>query len=162
MGSIRKMVKYWLMKSEPGCYSIDHLKQDKTTYWDGVRNYQARNMIQNDMSVGDQVLFYHSNATPSGIAGVATISKAPYPDFTAWDPSHEHFDPKTSKEKPTWWMVDIQYSEKFTHFLGLPTLHQIPELSQMMVLKKGSRLSVQPVTEQEFTTVLNWGRKPAK
>ena len=140
----------WLLKSEPSCYSIDELKRDKETYWDGVRNYQARNFMQKDMAVGDRVFFYHSNATPTGIAGIAQISRLAVPDFTGWDPKSDHFDPKAGPEHPIWWMVYLKYIEKFAHIIPLSTLHTHPQLTGMPLLQKGSRLSVQPVSPAHF------------
>lgn len=151
--------RYWLMKSEPSCYSIDMLKRDQTTYWSGVRNYQARNFMRDDMRKGDEVLFYHSNATPSGVAGIARIEKTGYPDFTAWDPKDEHFDPKASEEKPIWYMVDVRYVETFQTLVSLDAIKREPGLSGMMVIQRGSRLSVQPVTPEQFKRVVSMGRK---
>jgi predicted RNA-binding protein with PUA-like domain len=151
----------WLMKTEPGCYGIKDLKKDGSTYWDGIRNFQARNFIRDDIKVGDMVLFYHSNAEPSGIAGVAKVSKAPYPDFTAWDPTHEHFDPKSKADAPTWFMVDIAYVSTFKRFLSLDDLRQIPELQDLLVLKKGNRLSVMPVSQEHCDLITKLGKSYA-
>ena len=112
-------MNFWLMKSEPGCYSIDDLKQDKTTHWDGVRNYQARNMMRDDMKKKDLVLFYHSNAKPTGIAGIAEVIKEGYPDHTAMDPNSEHPDPKSTPDNPRWYMVDIRFKKKFNSIISL-------------------------------------------
>ena len=149
-------MKYWLLKSEPECFSIDSLRAEtnQTTYWDGVRNYQARNYIRDDMKVGDQVFFYHSNANPPGIAGVAKIVRAAYPDFTAFDPRHEHFDPKSKHESPTWMMVDIKLVRKFKRLLSLDELKLQPFLAGLVLLQKGSRLSVQPVSAEHFAAIL--------
>ncbi|MEZ6137164.1 MAG: EVE domain-containing protein [Pirellulaceae bacterium] len=148
--------RFWLLKSEPDVFSIDDLATSprQTTYWDGVRNYQARNTLRDDMKIGDQVLFYHSNSKPPGIAGVAEVVREGYPDFTAWDEDDPHFDPKSDKNNPTWMMVDIKLIEKFPRELGLPQLREMPELADMVLLRRGSRLSVQPVTPQEFEAVL--------
>jgi predicted RNA-binding protein with PUA-like domain len=143
-------MKYWLMKSEPSVYSIDDLKKEGTTMWDGVRNYQARNFMMKDMKVGDKVLFYHSNADPPGIAGIAQVSKESYPDPTQFDPSSKYFDQKSSKENPRWFLVDIAFVSKFDTLIPLETLKSDPELHDMMVVQKGQRLSVQPVTKEEF------------
>lgn len=148
---------YWLMKSEPTSYSIDHLQKDKITFWNGVRNYQARNFMRDDMKVGDGVLFYHSNADPSGIAGMAKIVKAGYPDHTQFDVKSPYFDPKASTQKPIWFMVDIVFVRKFKNFLELDLLRHAPGLENMMVLKRGSRLSVQPVTAREFEMITRMG-----
>lgn len=146
------MTKYWLMKSEPSCFSIDDLRNspNQTSPWDGVRNYQARNFMRNDMSIGDQVLFYHSNCNPPGIIGIAEVTSKAYPDYTAWDPESEHPDPKSTVENPRWFMVDIQFREKFDHLISLEQLKHYPELSKMLLLRKGNRLSVLPVTQEEW------------
>ncbi|RAP30303.1 EVE domain-containing protein [Candidatus Marinamargulisbacteria bacterium SCGC AG-343-D04] len=143
-------MRYWLMKSEPNVYSIDDLERDNVTHWEGVRNYQARNFMRDDMSVGDQVLFYHSNAKPPGIAGFATVSKTAYPDFFAWDPASKYFDSKSSPEKPIWMMVEVKFIKKLSSLISLDSLKTYPELAEMMVLRKGSRLSVQPVEKKHF------------
>ena len=152
------MPSYWLMKSEPSTYSIDDLKKYGHTYWDGVRNYQARNFMRDRMKKGDLVLFYHSNAEPSGIAGVARIRKEGYPDFTAWDKKDVHFDPKSTKEKPLWLMVDIEFMEKFSRFISLEDIKAQSKLKDMMVVQKGSRLSVQPVSSAHFEILRDMGR----
>lgn len=144
---------YWLMKTEPGCYSIDDLQKDKVTYWDGVRNYQARNFMRDQMKVGDLVLFYHSNAEPSGVAGIARVVKAGYHDHTELDPKEKHFDPKASASKPIWFMVDVGFVKKFSKVIDLKFLRACPGLEKMALLQKGSRLSVQPVTEKEFKII---------
>lgn len=144
------------MKSEPDCFSIDDLANapNKTTYWDGVRNYQARNFMRDDMKKGDWVLYYHSNADPSGIAGLATVAKEAYPDFTAFDPRHQHYDPKSRQEFPTWFMVDLKFKRKFKNLIPLSQLRVQPELDGMTLMQKGSRLSVQPVSEEHFQFIL--------
>lgn len=149
-------MKYWLMKTEPDVFSIDNLIQapHQTTHWDGVRNYQARNYMRDEMSVGDGVLVYHSNAEPSAIVGTATIAKAAYPDWTAWDPADPHFDPKTDPQNPRWFMVDIQFETKFARQLPLAELRTVAALEGMVLLQKGTRLSVQPVTKKQFTTIV--------
>ena len=151
--------QYWLMKSEPGVFSIDDLQREKKTCWDGVRNYQARNFMRDTMQVGDEVLFYHSNAEPSGVAGRARICKTAYPDFSAWDKKSKHFDPKSPQDKPTWYMVDIAFVERFPELLPLGQLKADPALSGMMVIQKGSRLSVQPVTKKHFDRVVHLARE---
>jgi predicted RNA-binding protein with PUA-like domain len=148
-------MNYWLMKSEPEAFSIDDLADapKKTTHWDGVRNYQARNFMRDEMKTGDQVLFYHSNAKPPGVAGVARVVKEGYPDFTAFDPNDKHYDPKSKQEDPRWFMVDIKLVKKFKQLIPLPELKQIKALDGMVLLQKGSRLSVQPVTKKQFDTI---------
>ena len=150
--------KYWLMKCEPGAYSIDDLARDGKTSWEGVRNYQARNFMRDEMRVGDGVLFYASNADPSGVAGVAEIVRAGYPDAFAWKKGHEYFDEGSTKTSPTWYMVDIGFVEKFPGIVSLETLKRTKGLEDMVVTKKGSRLSVQPVTRAEFDIVVRLGR----
>jgi predicted RNA-binding protein with PUA-like domain len=154
---------YWLLKSEPGCYSIDDLanEKNKTTFWDGVRNYQARNFIRDEMKKGDKVLFYHSGANPPGVAGVAKIVKESYPDFTAFDPKNNHFDPKSKQESPRWFMVDVKLEKKLKRFVSLDELRNVKSLDGMVLLQKGSRLSVQPVTKKQFETVCKQADKPA-
>jgi len=150
------MPRYWLMKSEPDCFSIDDLAAapNKTTFWDGVRNYQARNLMRDEIKKGDVVLFYHSNAQPPGIAGLATVVKEAYPDFTAFDPNNHHYDPKSKQDSPTWMMVDIKFKKKFKCLLSLPELRSQPDLAGMALLQKGSRLSVQPVSEEHFQLIM--------
>ncbi|MBX2993722.1 MAG: EVE domain-containing protein [Bdellovibrionaceae bacterium] len=149
--------KYWLMKSEPETYSISHLQKDKKTWWTGVRNYQARNFMMNDMNVGDEILFYHSNAEPPGVAGLARVSKKAEPDATQFDKKSEVFDPKASKEKPIWFCVEVEFVAEFKNFVSLETLKETKSLEGMQVLKKGQRLSVQPATKAEFDQVKKLG-----
>ncbi len=148
-------MKYWLMKSEPSCFSIDDLKASpkETTCWDGVRNYQARNFMRDDMHVGDLVFFYHSNCAPPGIAGIAKVVREAYPDDTAFDPESEHPDLTSSPTNPRWFMVDVQFVEKFDHVISLAILKQHVALSRMLLLRKGNRLSVLPVTPEEWTFI---------
>ncbi|HET6229651.1 MAG TPA: EVE domain-containing protein [Longimicrobiaceae bacterium] len=145
------------MKSEPGAYSIDDLRRDGQTFWNGVRNYQARNFMRDDMKPGDGVLFYHSNADPPGVAGLATVVREGYPDPTARDPKSDYFDPKASDEDPRWFMVDIAFQERFPALVPLGVLASTPGLEKMPVNNK-SRLSVQPVTAEEFAIVVALGR----
>ena len=147
---------YWLLKSEPSEYSIDDLAAEKkqTTHWDGVRNYQARNFMRDQMKLGDGVLFYHSNANPTAIVGTATIVRESYPDFTSWDPKDKHYDPKSTEENPRWFMVDIKLDRMFDEPISLETLRDVKALKDMELLKKGSRLSVQPVRKKEFDAIL--------
>lgn len=143
-------MKYWLMKSEPDCYSIDDLKKDKKTHWDGVRNYQARNFMRDEMRIGDSVLFYHSNTTPPHIAGIAKVASKPYPDPTQFDINSEYFDPKSTQEKPRWVLVDIAFVKKAKNILPLDEIKSDPKLSGMLVAKRGMRLSIQPVEKKHF------------
>ena len=145
--------KYWLMKSEPDAFSIDDLKKEKKSLWDGVRNYQARNFMMNDMKVGDEVLFYHSNAKPPGIIGLATISKNAVPDITAQDPKSKYYDAKASPEKPIWHCVEVKFKKKFNELISLDTLKDTKGLEDMLVIKKGQRLSIQPVTAKEYKII---------
>ena len=146
--------RYWLMKSEPGVYAIDALRRDGSTSWEGVRNYQARNFMRDDMRLGDGVLFYHSNAKPMGIYGVAQVVRAAYPDDTAFDPTSRYYDPKSDPARPIWLMVDVGYVCTFKAPITLAALKEIPGLEAMMVIRKGSRLSVQPVTPQEWDIIM--------
>ncbi|MDA1265914.1 MAG: EVE domain-containing protein [Planctomycetota bacterium] len=148
--------RYWLLKSEPDVFSIDHLlkAKGKRTCWDGVRNYTARNFMRDDMQVGDGVLYYHSNAKPPGIAGVAKVVKEGYPDPTQFDPKDSHFDPKSKPEDPRWMMVDIQGVAASPSFVPLDDLKANAKLEAMAVVQRGQRLSVQPVTPAEWREVL--------
>lgn len=152
--------RYWLMKSEASTYSIDDLQRDGETSWDGVRNYQARNFMRDAMKVGDEILFYHSNADPPGVAGVARVARPAYPDDTALDPRNDHHDPRHRSGDPVWMMVDVAFVEKFPEVVSLETMKSTPELAGMLVLKRGQRLSVQPVEPEHFRVVRNLGRKP--
>ena len=131
----------------------------QTTSWDGVRNYQARNFMRDQMSIGDPVLFYHSVLKPS-VVGVARVVRESYPDHTAWNPQDRHYDPRSSPEKPLWFMVDVEFVEKFSYPVALALLRSIKGLEKMELLKKGSRLSVMPVTQEEFEIIQRLGRKP--
>lgn len=146
-------MKYWLMKTEPEMYSIDDLKKDKKGSWDGVRNYQARNFMM-EMKKGDLVLFYHSNTKIIGVAGIAKVIKESYPDHTAYDKKDEHFDPKSKKEKPTWYMVDVGFVKKFKEVVTLEEIKKNKKLKDMRIVQKGSRLSVTPVSEKEFEVIV--------
>ena len=147
---------HWLMKSEPHAYSWEQLVEDGSTHWDGVRNYQARNLMRDDMSVGDLVLFYHSNCKPPHVAGVARVSKEAYPDFTAQDPSSKYFDSNATSDNPRWMMVDIEAVSKLGP-VTLPELRANPSLEDMPLLRRGQRLSVQPVSEGHFEAVCLMG-----
>jgi predicted RNA-binding protein with PUA-like domain len=149
--------RYWLMKSEPDVFSIEDLRRSGTTSWDGVRNYQARNFMRDEMKVGDLVLFYHSNASPSGVAGLARVCREAHADLTAQDPASPYYDAKATAENPVWMMVDVEFISAFPHLVALDELRQDPLLADMHVLKKGQRLSVQPVERQHFERVLDLG-----
>ncbi len=152
-----KIKRYWLMKSEPGCFSIDDLQARPSgiEHWDGVRNYQARNLLRDDIQVGDGVLFYHSNTADPAIVGLAKVTRAGYPDHTAFDPTEQHFDPASHSDNPRWYMVDVQYLCHLPFPLTRSFLAEHPLLSGMGVMKKGNRLSVQPVLEREWRAVLD-------
>jgi len=154
---------YWLVKSEPGAFSFDDLvgSPRKTTCWDGVRNYQARNFMRDGMKQGDLVLFYHSNAEPMAVMGVAQVVREAYADHTAFDANDPHYDPKSRRDAPTWMMVGLRAAERFTRPVTLAELRDQPELARMALLQRGSRLSVQPVTAAEFEIVRRLGA-PAK
>lgn len=151
--------RYWLMKTEPESYSIDDLKRDKATCWDGVRNYQARNFMRDDMKVGDLILLYHSNAKPPGVVGVAKVKKTAYPDHTALDPNDHHYDPKATEENPIWLMVDVAFVEKFPRLVGLDELKGRKDLDGLMVIQRGSRLSIQPVDKKHFDIICKMAKK---
>ena len=146
-------IQYWLFKSEPDVYSIDDLKKEKKTYWEGIRNYQARNLLRDTVKKGDLVFFYHSNAKPPGIAGIAEVVKEGYPDHTQFDENEKYFDPKANKDDPRWFMVDVKFVEKFKNLVSLEELKNNPNLDEMMVTKRGARLSIQPVTKKEWDIV---------
>lgn len=150
------MSQYWLLKSEPSVFSIDDLARSpkQTTCWEGVRNYQARNFLR-AMKVGDQAFFYHSNADPPAIVGLVIVAQAAYPDAHAWDPRSKYFDSKSTKKDPRWWMVDVRFMQKFETPLTLESLRGVKGLEQMELLRKGSRLSVQPVRESEWKIILH-------
>ena len=151
--------KYWLVKSEPTAFSIDDLakSKNKTTYWDGVRNYQARNFMRDEMKLGDLVLYYHSNAEPNAVVGVCEIVKEGYPDFTAFDPDDKHFDPKSKKENPAWIMVDIKLITKFKTPVTLTEMKSNSKLTEMRLVQRGNRLSVMPVNKKEFDEIIKMG-----
>lgn len=149
-------MRYWLMKSEPGEVSIDDAlaAPNQTVAWTGVRNYQARNFMRDAMTVGDGVLFYHSSCAEPGIAGLAEVASTAYPDETQFDPASPYFDPKATRETPRWMLVDVRIRHK-TQLLPLSELRQTPELADMLVLQKGSRLSITPVTAGEWKFICN-------
>ena len=149
-------MNYWLMKSEPDEFSIDDLAAmpEQTEHWDGVRNYQARNMMRDQMRCGDQVFFYHSNTQPPGIVGIAEVVREGYPDFTAFDPTDKHYDPKSDPDNPRWHMVDIRLVRKLQRIITLTELKSHPELEGFALVRRGNRLSVMPVTEQQWEFIL--------
>ena len=153
--------RYWLFKSEPTAYSFsDLLKEpDRTAEWDGVRNYQVRNLMRDEMKVGDGVLFYHSSAKPLAVVGTASIVREAYPDSTAWDPSDKHFDKRSTPDNPVWLMVDIMAEREFASPVTLPEIKANPHLQDMMLVRRGMRLSIQPVTRQEWDEVVGLGTK---
>ena len=152
--------RYWLVKSEPDVFSFDDLwaAPNRTTCWDGVRNYQARNFMRDEMKLGDGVLFYHSSAEPLAVVGTAEVVREAYPDHTALDPADPHFDPKSRPDAPTWMMVDVRAVERFARPVTLAELRAAPALKQMVLLQRGSRLSVQPVRREEWDAVGALGR----
>lgn len=154
--------RYWLMKSEPDVFSIDDLQRRKREPWDGVRNYQARNYMRDEMAPGDLVLFYHSNAKPPGVAGVARIAGDAYPDPTAFDPDSKYYDPKSDPDEPRWWLVDVEFVEKFAEIVSLDALKEAPNLDGMLVIRRGQRLSVQPVDKAHFVAVLRMAKARTK
>ncbi len=155
-----KTPHYWLLKTEPETYSIDDLARDQRTCWDGVRNYQARNYLRDEMKIGDLVLIHHSNADPPGVAGVAEVVKSAYPDHTALDRKNDHYDPRATKENPIWMMVDVEFVEKFHQVVTMDAMMQARGLDGMLVLKRGQRLSVMPVEPRHFELVSSMGRRP--
>ena len=149
-------MQYWLMKSEPDTFGIDDLaaRPKATEHWDGVRNYQARNMMRDQMKVGDQVLFYHSACKTPGVAGVAEGVREGYPDFTARDPESKYYDPKASEDNPRWYMVDVRFVRKLKRLIPLSELKANPQLEDMPLLKRGNRLSIMPVDPQHWQQIL--------
>lgn len=147
---------HWLVKSEPDEFSIDDLyrRPKRTEHWDGVRNYQARNFMRDGMRKGDEVFFYHSNCETPGIVGIARVVREAYPDHTAFDPDDPHFDPKSDPDNPRWLMVDVQYVRKLKRTISLAELKDNPALSDMALVRKGNRLSVMPVTDDQWRTIL--------
>jgi predicted RNA-binding protein with PUA-like domain len=151
--------KYWLMKCEPEAYTIERLEKDGVCGWEGVRNYQARNFMRDQMQVGDGVLFYASNADPSGVTGLAEIARAGYPDPFAFKKGHHYYDPASTPDAPTWYTVDLKFAARFPGIVSLEQLKQTPGLENMMVTRKGARLSIQPATKSEYDIVTKLGKK---
>lgn len=153
-------MQYWLMKTEPECFSIDDLKRDKKSMWDGVRNYQVRNMMRDDMKKGDQVLIYHSNAAKeTGVAGIGEIVKEAYPDPTQFDPKSEHPDLKSDPKNPRWLCVDVKFKEKLVALVSLQEIKLDPKFAGMPLVRKGNRLSVMPVQKKHFDRIVQLGKK---
>jgi predicted RNA-binding protein with PUA-like domain len=148
------MKKYWLMKSEPDVFSFDDLKKKKKEPWTGVRNYQARNFMRDEMKIGDIVLFYHSSCEVPGIAGLASVASAPYADPTQFDKESEYFDPKATKDNPRWMLVDVKFEKDLERLLSLDEIRNDPGLKEMRLLQKGNRLSILPVTPDEFEKLM--------
>ena len=148
--------RYWLVKSEPTCFSIQDLAKSpkQTTCWSGVRNFQARNSMRDQMKLGDRVLFYHSSVDPPAVVGTAVVAREGYPDHTAWDPRDEHYDPKSTGDNPIWQMVDVRLEEIFPEPISLDVLKSMPALTGMELLRRGSRLSVQPVSKEHFEAIV--------
>lgn len=151
--------RYWLMKTEPDVFSIDDLKRLKRAPWEGVRNYQARNFIR-EMEIGDEILFYHSSTEPPGVAGLAKVCRKARPDPTAWDPKSDYVDPKASPQNPIWMMVDVEFMRKFPRVVTLEELKRSPFLAGMLVIRRGMRLSIQPVEKEHFDFIAKMAEKP--
>lgn len=150
-------MRYWLMKSEPDAFGVDDLaaRPDQTEHWDGVRNYQARNMMRDEMKKGDLVFFYHSNCEMPGIVGIAEISREGYPDHTAFDQENKHYDPASDPDKPRWFMVDVRFVRKLKRTITLGELKDRPDLDGFALTRRGNRLSVMPVTEEQWNYILS-------
>jgi predicted RNA-binding protein with PUA-like domain len=153
-------MKYWLMKSEPNVFSIDNLAEAKnqTAYWDGIRNYQARNFLRDDFKIGDKVIFYHSSSEPPAAVGICEVVKEGYPDFTAFDPDDPHYDPKSKKDNPTWIMVDVKLVKRFISTVTISEMRDNKKLQKMQLLQRGNRLSVMPLTKDEFKEIIKMGK----
>lgn len=151
------MVKYWLMKSELDVYPYSQLVEDGMTHWDGVRNYQARNMMRDEMEIGDFILYYHSNCKPPHVAGIAKVCREGYGDFTSWDPSSKYFDEKSSPDNPRWFMVDIEPVCEFDTMVSLNAVREEEVLADMLLIRRGQRLSIQPVQQNEFEHICQMG-----
>ncbi|MCB1227796.1 MAG: EVE domain-containing protein [Verrucomicrobiales bacterium] len=152
-------MRYWLLKSEPDVFGFADLKKrpHQTEPWNGIRNYQARNFMRDEMQVGDLGLFYHSNATPPGIAGIIRISRAAYPDDLQFDPQSDYYDPKSSPENPRWLMVDVTLEAEFSSFITLEQMRADPRLADLLILRRGNRLSITPVAARDFKYLCKLG-----
>ena len=148
-------MKYWLIKSEPDAYSIDDLERDGVEMWDGIRNYQARNTMRDDMKVGDKVFFYHSNCKEPGIVGIAKVASKPYPDPTQFDKKSKYFDAKSSKDDPRWYLVDMAFVRKTKRNLTLTEIKAQKSLDDMILTRKGNRLSIMPVSKKHWNKILS-------
>ncbi len=144
----------WLMKSEPDAYGIDDLKRDRREPWDGIRNYQARNMMRDDMKIGDKVFFYHSNCKDVGVVGVMKVASKPYPDPTQFDPESNYYDPKSNPDDPRWCLVDVQFVKKLKRTISLAEIKAHPGLDDMVLVRKGNRLSIMPVSDDHWNLIL--------
>ncbi len=153
--------QYWLMKSEPDVFSLTDLEREKKTWWEGVRNYQARNFMSQKMQPGDLVLFYHSNAEPPGVAGLARVCAGASADQSQFDKKSPYYDPKASRERPIWACVQVEFCQHFPQFVSLETLRHHPALQALLVIKKGQRLSIQPVVPEEFAVICQLGQAVA-
>jgi predicted RNA-binding protein with PUA-like domain len=155
--------KYWLFKSEPSSYSFANLlnEPDQTAEWDGVRNYQARNFMRDEMKAGNGVLFYHSSASPMAVVGTARIVREAYPDHSAWDAKSKYYDAKSSRDNPIWLIVDIKAEQEFTRPVTLQEIKQNPKLQNMLLVRRGMRLSIQPVTKEEWDEIVALGNRRA-
>lgn len=153
---------YWLMKSEPNEYSIDDLERDTVEPWTDIRNYQARNMMRDDMKIGDQAFFYHSSCPEPGIVGIMTINSKPYPDPTQFDKKSNYFDPKSSKDDPRWQLVDVKYKRHTKRLLGLKELKAHPELAEMILMRRGNRLSIMPVEKPHWDFIVKLEKRKAE
>lgn len=153
------MKRFWLFKTEPDTYSIDDLARDGRIHWEGIRNYQARNFLHDDVGVGDEVLIYHSGVPAPAVVGTAKVIRRGYPDSTAWDKSSPYFDERSTPDRPVWFMVDIKFTAKFASPVTLRAVKQASELSDMMVARKGMRLSIQPVDKKHFDKIVKTGNR---
>ena len=153
--------KYWLIKSEPSVFSIEDLKKSKnqTTFWDGIRNYQARNFLRDEMKKGDQVLFYYSNTDPNAVVGICEVVKEGYADHTQFDPENKHFFPSADPQNPIWFMVDVKFLKEFKNPVTLQDIKENPRLKNIRLMQKGNRLSVMPIEKAEFDEIVKMGGK---
>lgn len=164
MNAKRSTMNHWLMKTEPHVFSIEDLARcpQQTTGWVGVRNYQARNWMRDSMRLGDRILIYHSSCEVPSVVGLARVARTSHPDPTQWDAASPYFDPKSTRENPRWQMVDVQLVSTLAYPLSIRQLRDVPELADMMLLKRGMRLSIQPVTPEEFACIERLGKRPPK